>query len=389
MYQIDVPSAATTLPAATALGQPGYFTDGDVVAGVDPTIVPAEFLNAVMLELLGVVSGAGLTPAKGQNGQVLAAIRSLIRYTPTSASAVNTTGGATVLSLEQYSASIIVVTGALTSNASIIVPAAVGRWTIINATTGNFTLACYASGGTGVFISQGGLDDVVCNGASVKYAVDDAATKTAVQTNALCFGVDGGSANLYSIDFTPAIKSFTNGMRVMFRAANANSGACQMSVNGSTWKPLLGRAHAALQGGEVAAGGIAEAVWIAALDSWVLLACTGAAVQVPLATQPQHAISLAQAQSMSVGLYVNSARTLAVGNYLVDTSAGAFLLLLPAAPSKGDMLTFIDPNSNWGGTNWTLGRNGKTIMGQASDLVINVSDQKFSIWFNGTDWRLA
>jgi hypothetical protein len=78
MYQIDVPSASPTLPAASAPGLAGFFTDGSVAGGIDPTVVPAEFLNAVMLELLGVVTAVGVVPTKGNNGQLLLAIQRLI-----------------------------------------------------------------------------------------------------------------------------------------------------------------------------------------------------------------------------------------------------------------------------------------------------------------------
>ncbi|QJD91814.1 hypothetical protein HH213_17990 [Duganella dendranthematis] len=78
MYQIDVPSASPMLPAGSAPGVAGYFTDGSVAGGIDPTVVPAEFLNAVMLELLGIVTAGGVAPTKGSNGQVLLAIQNLI-----------------------------------------------------------------------------------------------------------------------------------------------------------------------------------------------------------------------------------------------------------------------------------------------------------------------
>lgn len=78
MYQIDVPSAASVLPASTAAGVAGYFTDGSVVGGVNPTILPAEFLNAVMLELLNIVTAGGGVPVKGSSSQVLLAIENLI-----------------------------------------------------------------------------------------------------------------------------------------------------------------------------------------------------------------------------------------------------------------------------------------------------------------------
>lgn len=78
MYQIDGPTVAPSLPAPGALGAVGFFTDGDLLGGTAPTIVPAAFLNALMLELLGVVTAAGLAPSKTQNNQVLLAIEQLI-----------------------------------------------------------------------------------------------------------------------------------------------------------------------------------------------------------------------------------------------------------------------------------------------------------------------
>jgi len=53
---------------------PGFFTDGSVVAGIAPTEVPADFLNALMLEFLNVVVAGGLSPSKGVTNQMLAAI---------------------------------------------------------------------------------------------------------------------------------------------------------------------------------------------------------------------------------------------------------------------------------------------------------------------------
>lgn len=88
-------------------------------------------------------------------------------------------------------------------------------------------------------------------------------------------------------------------------------------------------------------------------------------------------------------VYVNSNTAVVAGAYLVDTSGGSFTLTLPAAPALGATITFIDARATWGSNVFTLARNGKTIMGQAVDFTVNVSDQQFSIWFNGTDWRLV
>lgn len=78
MYQIDVNSAAPALPQSAPAGVPGYFTDGDIPGGVAPTVVPAEFLNTLMLEMLNVITAAGITPAKGNNGQLILAVQRMI-----------------------------------------------------------------------------------------------------------------------------------------------------------------------------------------------------------------------------------------------------------------------------------------------------------------------
>lgn len=76
MYQIDNSTAATTQPAATAAGTAGFFTDGNPATSTPATIVPAEWLNAVMMELSNVVTAAGLTLSKPTYNQVLTAIQS-------------------------------------------------------------------------------------------------------------------------------------------------------------------------------------------------------------------------------------------------------------------------------------------------------------------------
>lgn len=86
--------------------------------------------------------------------------------------------------------------------------------------------------------------------------------------------------------------------------------------------------------------------------------------------------------------YVNAATALNRRQTLVDSSAGSFALLLPANPDVGWSTELIDANASWGAHPVTLQRNGKTIMGLAEDLVLNKSDQRFSIWWRGDTWRL-
>lgn len=74
MYQIDVASAAATLPTPNPAGTPGYFTDGNLLTGVEPTIVPADFMNMLMMEIVNVITASGLTLSKTSYNQLLQAL---------------------------------------------------------------------------------------------------------------------------------------------------------------------------------------------------------------------------------------------------------------------------------------------------------------------------
>jgi hypothetical protein len=77
MFQTDQSSAVLTLPAPAAASTPGYFTNGNPVSGIAPTILDADFMNMVMMELMNVVLAAGLTPSKTNSSQLLAAIKAI------------------------------------------------------------------------------------------------------------------------------------------------------------------------------------------------------------------------------------------------------------------------------------------------------------------------
>jgi hypothetical protein len=69
---------------------------------------------------------------------------------------VSSTGGTLTLTAAQAKYPIVIVSGALTSNVALRLPNILGRWLIVNSTTGGFTLTALATGATGVNIPQGG-----------------------------------------------------------------------------------------------------------------------------------------------------------------------------------------------------------------------------------------
>lgn len=79
MHRIDVPTAAPTPPPKQEPGSPGYFTSGDFVGGIKATIPGADWFNTVQAELTNAVEGAGQSLDRNNDGQLLQAIKTLIR----------------------------------------------------------------------------------------------------------------------------------------------------------------------------------------------------------------------------------------------------------------------------------------------------------------------
>ncbi|RQZ78856.1 hypothetical protein DF056_20910 [Burkholderia cepacia] len=131
--------------------------------------------------------------------------------------------------------------------------------------------------------------------------------------------VDTGSANAYAAanaaPFT-ALPTAT-GIAQTFSVAHANTGASTYAPDGLPAAPIFGAAGLALQGGELVVGGIATLMsYVGPLINggslcWVLVRSVGGALQVPPATQSNHALQLGQA----VGRLINVQRFSASGTY--------------------------------------------------------------------------
>ena len=73
----------------------------------------------------------------------------------------------------------------------------------------------------------------------------------------------------------------------------------------------------------------------------------------------------------NIGNTYNSNFTAVAGNgYFVSTSGGAVTATLPASPSAGDEVRFIDLSATFDSNNLTVGRNSEKIMGDAADLTV-------------------
>lgn len=73
------------------------------------------------------------------------------------------------------------------------------------------------------------------------------------------YGIDAGAVNAFVVSIAPTyLTSYFDGMSVRIRAANANTGATTVNVNGLGLKSILRPDGSALQAGDIAAGQVVE-----------------------------------------------------------------------------------------------------------------------------------
>jgi hypothetical protein len=73
---------------------------------------------------------------------------------------------------------------------------------------------------------------------------------------------------------------------------------------------------------------------------------------------------------------------------LTNTTGGAFTVNLPASPATGTQVFIADANGTWGTNNLTIGRNGSTIAGSATDLVCDINSVSIQCVYTGTTWDI-
>ena len=74
----------------------------------------------------------------------------------------------------------------------------------------------------------------------------------------------------------------------------------------------------------------------------------------------------------------------------VDTNGGAFTITLPGSPATGDVIRFFDLRKTFDSAALTIGRNGKLIQGDSSDMTVNSEGAAFDLVYSGDTygWRI-
>jgi len=95
-------------------------------------------------------------------------------------------------------------------------------------------------------------------------------------------------------------------------------------------------------------------------------------------------------QEQKVWRAVSAAETIQAGaQLLVNTNSGGVTVTLPASPSTGDMVSFVDQGYDFDSNALVVGRNSSNIANAASDLTVNTQGAAFSLVFSGdatTGW---
>lgn len=108
--------------------------------------------------------------------------------------ALATTGGTTTLTYAQARVQAIDVSGTLTSNATVVVPAAPWAWAIYNGTSGAYSLTVKVSGQTGVTVPAGKRRLCICNATDVAAFTGYVASDGDTMTGLLTLSADPSSA---------------------------------------------------------------------------------------------------------------------------------------------------------------------------------------------------
>ncbi|NWC11948.1 hypothetical protein HX776_24480, partial [Pseudomonas agarici] len=162
----------------------------------------------------------------------------------------------------------------------------------------------------GALLARAGFDGVWLNQIDNNTSNPDTggANWASISFQGADYGIDSGTANAYAVTYSPAIVSVRDGQTLKFKALNANTGASTFSPNGLAAAPVLGGAHAALQGGEIIPSGDVWVQWNSSIGagSWILIDSTGGANQVAPATKSQQAVSAGQIQAQSLTAFTTT-----------------------------------------------------------------------------------
>ena len=280
--------------------------------------------------------------------------------------AISIAGGAQTTALVMTDATIsnarnavIKLTGTITGNQVVTIPNGIEKTYIVsNGTTGAFTVEFKTVSGTGVTFATDdkGVKLLFSDGTNVVdtqlgVTTDPAGSDTQIQFN------DGGSA-------------FGGSANLVWDGTNVTLGATGALRLGDT------------TGGEYV--GLKAPGTVPASYTLTLPTATGTADQI-LVTDGSGNLSFTDNSGGTSWQAVKTTTFTAVAGegYFCDTSSAGFTATLPATPTLGDEVTFVDYAGTFDTNNLTVGRNSENIQGSAADLTVSVERAGLTLVYSG------
>jgi hypothetical protein len=273
--------------------------------------------------------------------------------TDSGTTALTITDGSTSTSVARHM--VIKLTGALTGTSTVTVPDSVEKLYIVeNATTGSQTVTFKTVSGTGVNFTSTGYKFLFSDGTNINeitLASPPGGSDTQIQFNSggTAFG---GSANLVW-DGTNVVLGATGALRL-----------------GDT------------TGGEYV--GLKAPGTVSSSVTFTLPGADGTADQV-IKTDGSGNLTFTDVSGGTSWQAVKTTTFTAVAGegYFCDTSSAAFTATLPATPTLGDEVTFVDYAGTFDTNNLTVGRNSENIQGSAADLTVSVERAGLTLVYSG------
>jgi hypothetical protein len=249
---------------------------------------------------------------------------------------------------DQVHNAILEFSGALTGNIHVFTDAVETKYTVFNNTSGAYTVTLAPTGGTGSVIKQGTKTLVYTNGTTMYDITKDLGD---IQVTGLTS--NGAVTITGNTDITGNIALKTQGAIVFEDSAGGEFAA--IKANATTTSYTL-----------------------------VLPPATGTADQV-IVTDGSGNLSFVDNTGGTSWVAVKTSGFTAVAGegYFCDTSSAAFTATLPATPTLGDEVTFVDYAGTFDTNNLTVGRNSENIQGSAADLTVSVERAGLTLVYSG------
>ena len=254
-------------------------------------------------------------------------------------------------------------TGAITANCTVFVASGIEKtYTVDNATTGAFTVALNQVGGSSVIWDTTDKSHklIYLDGTNANDIGNDLSTIRLPNQNEVRFG-DADNSNYVSLKAGATVAS-----NVSFTLPNTLP-----SFNNA---PIV-----------VTTAGVQS------FTSYSLPTTDGAVNQV-LQTNGSGAVTFATVSGGAAWQAVKTTNftVTAKEGYFVNTTTAAITATLPASPTLGDFVSFIDYAATFDTNNLTIARNGKNIQGVAENLTVSVERAGLTLVFtdNTQGWLL-